>query len=76
MEITKIASIELDKTRMFKWEILLKDDTGYILERMPVKETEADATFKVAVENWLSACAEVGKPRTGISEEELKERRK
>ena len=76
MDVTDIDSIELDKSRPFRWEVLLKDSTGHVLERIPVKEEEADAIFKVATQNWLEACFQLGQPKTGINAEELRERRK
>ncbi len=66
-EILKIHSIELDKSKAFRWEIVLKDETGYPLERIPVKESEADVTFACAVTNWLSECDKMNQPRKGKS---------
>ncbi len=60
-----VYSIELNKEKAFRWEIHLKDENGYVLEKHRVKESEADAIFKIAVENWLKHCEEHGQKRIG-----------
>jgi len=53
-QISKIRSIELDRTTLFKHKILLKDEAGWILEEIPVKENNGWEVFKMIYEKWVN----------------------
>lgn len=53
-QIAQIRSIELDRTKLFKHRILLRDSTGYILEEIPVKEDNEWEVFKLIYTQWVN----------------------
>ena len=63
MEIRQIASIELDRSKPFKHEILFRDSTGYILDRQLVDESKAWEQFKVVYEAWCNHPEFNGQPK-------------
>ena len=53
MEISDIASIELDRTRPFKHKILIKDSTGYVLQEISVTETAGWEKLATVYKAWV-----------------------
>lgn len=54
MNIANIRSIELDRTKPFKHEILIKDDTGFIMERIPVTEVAGWEKLNEVYQAWCN----------------------
>ena len=52
MNISEIASIELDRTVMFRHCIRIKDRTGHTIELIPVKENVEWEQFQEVVHAW------------------------
>ncbi len=53
-DISKVASIELNREKPFQHYIAFKDDTGYILERIPVNESAGWEKLQVITQAWMS----------------------
>ncbi len=54
MNISKIASIELDRTKPFKHYIKFKDKDGWIIEQQKVPDSKSDAIYKEVIKAWMS----------------------
>lgn len=52
MDIKDIASIELNREELFNHKILIKDNTGYVLEEIPVKENNEWESFMLIYKSW------------------------
>ena len=50
--ISKIGSIELDRSVPFSHVVRIKDRTGYSLEVIPVQESTGFEQFKLIYESW------------------------
>ena len=55
MDITDVHSVELNRTKPFDMRINLKDETGYILESIPVKQNVANETLQLVTDKWWQA---------------------
>jgi hypothetical protein len=63
MEWTRIDTIELDNKDIYNMRIVLRDETGWILESMPVNEQTAEPMLKKITEKWLKECINESKER-------------
>lgn len=52
-QISQIKSIELCRTRPFKHVINIKSDNDYVLEAIPVNESEEWAQYQKVIEAWF-----------------------
>ncbi len=55
MNIIDIHSIELDRTKPFNQVIKIKDKAGYVMETIPVKQTNANEVFATINKAWWEA---------------------
>lgn len=57
MDIKKINSIELDRSKTFNHRILIKDITGYVLEEIPVTQVAGIEKLMIINKAWFEALA-------------------
>lgn len=52
MNIRQIKSIELDRSKPFNHKVLIKDETGYVMQEIKVEESKGWEQFALIYKAW------------------------
>lgn len=63
MDITLIASMELDRTKPFDHKILVKDSTGYVMEEISVTQIAGLEKLMKLNKAWFEALDKIEKEK-------------